>query len=77
MEEVNLLAESLKFMFLGMFVVFAFLSIMVVVVNLQTKLINKFFPEKVSAHPETSDQSDESRRVAAIVAAVSEYCKQS
>ncbi len=76
MEEVNLLLESLKFMVLGMTVVFAFLIILVLVVNLQAKLIEKFFPEETPAVPTPSDQSDEPQRVAAIIAAVTEFRKQ-
>ncbi|MBP9491090.1 MAG: OadG family protein, partial [Aliarcobacter sp.] len=44
MEEVNLIAESIKFMFLGMGVVFAFLTIMIFVLKAQGKILTKFFP---------------------------------
>ncbi len=74
MEEVNLITESLKFMVLGMSVVFAFLTILVVVVNIQAKLIAKYFPEKT---PEVPLSSDESKHVAAIIAAVTEFRKKS
>ena len=78
MEEVNLLAESFKFMVLGMGVVFLFLYILVKVVELQTYLINKYFPEAPPA-PATSVATntieDENRRVAAIIAAISEFRK--
>ncbi|MCF6245697.1 MAG: OadG family protein [Sulfurovum sp.] len=77
MEEVNLVAESLKFMVLGMTVVFTFLVILVVVVNIQAKLIAKFFPEKTPVVPVPSNQSDESQRVAAVIAAVTEFRKKS
>jgi len=77
MEEVNLIAESLKFMVLGMTVVFLFLIILVVVVNIQAKLIAKFFPEKTPATPNLSNQSNESQRVAAVIAAVTEFRKKS
>jgi len=72
MEEVNLIAESLKFMVLGMTVVFVFLTILVVVVNIQAKLIAKFFPEKTPLDT-PSNQSDEPQKVAAIIAAVTEF----
>ena len=76
MEDVNLLLESLKFMALGMTVVFTFLTLLIVVVNVQAKLIAKFFPEKPLA-PSASTQTDEAHHVAAIVAAVTEFRKQS
>jgi len=77
MEEVNLIGESLKFMVLGMSVVFAFLLILVQVVKLQAKIINKYFPEEApkAAAPTSSGQSDESQRIAAIIAAVTEFRK--
>ena len=75
MEDVNLIGESLKFMVLGMSVVFAFLLILVQVVKLQAKIINKYFPEKTPAAPTPSGQSDESQRIAAIIAAVTEFRK--
>jgi oxaloacetate decarboxylase gamma subunit len=78
MEEVNLLAESFKFMILGMGVVFLFLYILVKVVELQAYLINKYFPEAppTPATPvATNTTEDENRRVAAIIAAVAEFRK--
>lgn len=73
MEEINLIVESLKFMVLGMTVVFTFLIILVFVVNIQAKLIAKFFPEKTPIAPIPSNESDESQKVAAIIAAVTEF----
>ncbi len=73
--EVNYVMEALKFMVLGMGVVFLFLFILVKVVELQAKLIAKYFPEntpKASATPAV-DAEDENRRVAAIIAAVTEF----
>jgi len=76
MEDVNLLLESLKFMLLGMAVVFTFLTLLVVVVNLQAKIIAKFFPEKQVSTPSTTNP-DDAHHVAAIIAAVTEFRKQS
>ena len=77
--EINLVAESLKFMVLGMLIVFVFLAVMVELMKLQAKLINKYFPEKETATtPAASsspDTQDEARRVAAIVAAIAEFRK--
>ncbi|CAA6828461.1 MAG: Oxaloacetate decarboxylase gamma chain (EC [uncultured Sulfurovum sp.] len=76
MEDVNLIGESIKFMVLGMSVVFLFLLILVQVVKLQAAIIGKFFPE---VEPEikstTSVDNDEAQRTAAIIAAVTEFRK--
>ncbi len=77
--EVNYVMDALKFMVLGMGVVFLFLFILVKVVELQAKLIAKYFPEntpKISTLPtaDTIDAEEENRRVAAaIIAAVTEF----
>ena len=74
--DVNMLGESVKFMILGMGVVFLFLIILVQVVKLQGKFISKYFPdEEPSVAPATSTDSDESARVAAVIAAVTEFRK--
>jgi len=75
MEEVNLILESVKFMVLGMAVVFTFLTILIVVVNLQAKIIAKFFPEEAPATPAPTGNADEAHHVAAIIAAVTEFRK--
>jgi oxaloacetate decarboxylase gamma subunit len=76
--EINLVGESLKFMVLGMLIVFIFLIVLVQVMKLQAKIINKFFPEKAPEVVSTStNASQEAHHVAAIVAAVSEFRKQS
>jgi oxaloacetate decarboxylase gamma subunit len=80
MEDVNLIGESIKFMILGMLVVFAFLLILVEVMKLQAKLINKYFTQKPqskkqSTTPTTTTDDEEARKVAAIIAAVAEFRK--
>ncbi|WP_306461062.1 OadG family transporter subunit, partial [Arcobacter venerupis] len=40
--EINLVAESIKFMFLGMGVVFAFLTIMIFVLKAQGAILTRF-----------------------------------
>ncbi len=77
MEDVNLILEAVKFMVLGMTVVFAFLALLVVVVNLQAKLIAKFFPEETKTTQVSPNNTDEAHHVAVIVAAVTEFRKQS
>ena len=76
--DVNMLFESVKFMLLGMGVVFLFLAILVQVVKLQGKIIAKYFPdEEPSAAPTSAatTDSDEKARVAAVIAAVTEFRK--
>jgi oxaloacetate decarboxylase gamma subunit len=76
MAEVNYVVEALKFMVLGMGVVFSFLFILVKVVELQAKLIAKYFPDdtpKIPTAPVGNVTEDENRRVAAIIAAVTEF----
>ena len=76
--EINLVGESLKFMVLGMLIVFIFLIVLVQVMKLQAKIINKFFPDKAPEVVSTSNNAtQEAQHVAAIVAAVSEFRKQS
>jgi oxaloacetate decarboxylase gamma subunit len=63
-----------------MLIVFAFLLILVEVMKLQAKLINKYFSQKStnkkqSTTPTTTTDDEEARRVAAIIAAVSEFRK--
>lgn len=75
MEEVNLISEALKFMVLGMGIVFVFLIVLVYVLKIQAKLIEKFFPEKpkeVSKEwkPQNTQQSDDKDTIAAITAAI-------
>ncbi|MEA3553572.1 MAG: OadG family protein [Campylobacterota bacterium] len=74
MEEVNLVSEALKFMALGMGVVFLFLTVMIFALKLQAKLIAKYFPEKPKEvantwKPNTTNE-DEKNTIAAITAAI-------
>ena len=76
--EIDLVSEGLKFMALGMLVVLTFLVILVQVMKLQAKVINKFFPEKAPAVVSTSKHvTQEAHHVAAIIAAVTEFRKKS
>ena len=75
--EINLVSEGLKFMVLGMIVVFIFLAVLVQLMKLQAKLVEKYFPEKetaVASKP-TIAATDESARTAAIIAAITEFNK--
>lgn len=75
--EINLVGESLKFMVLGMIVVFVFLAVLVQLMKVQAKLIEKYFPEKeaVVVKKHTTSSTDESARTAAIIAAITEFNK--
>jgi len=70
--EVNLVSESIKFMILGMGIVFIFLYLLILLMKLQAYIIGRYFSEQ----KETQDiEDDEGARVAAIIAAVMEYRK--
>ena len=74
MNEIDLVGESIKFMVLGMTIVFTFLYLMILLVQLQAYLINRFFPEKKP--PSTTVGGDEEAKVtAAIIAAIAEHKK--
>ncbi|MBT8344197.1 MAG: OadG family protein [Sulfurovum sp.] len=77
--EIDLVSEGLKFMVLGMSVVLIFLVILVQVMKLQAKIINKFFPEKAPkvVVPTSKNVTQEAHHVAAITAAVTEFRKKS
>ncbi len=73
--ETNLVMEGVKFMFLGMGTVFAFLIIMIFSVNLMSFIIHKFFPEPNVANETVSGstQKDNKKIVAAITAAITHH----
>lgn len=76
--EINLIAEALKFMVLGMSVVFIFLIILIQVIKWQAAIIGKYFPDSVpvkSPTPTVKNSDDEQARVAAVIAAVTEFRK--
>jgi oxaloacetate decarboxylase gamma subunit len=78
--EIHIVGESIKFMILGMLIVFAFLFILVEIMKLQARLINKYFTQKPqskkqSTTPTTTTDDEEARKVAAIIAAVAEFRK--
>ena len=71
--DINLVAESLKFMVLGMGVVFVFLALLVWMMKGQARLIAYLAPPPPAAPPVAPPVDDESSRVAAIVAAVQAF----
>ena len=79
--EVNMTIEGFKYMILGMTTVFLFLLLMIAVLKLQTKLLNKFFPPKPvsvpvkSSAPVSKASAEDEETVAAITAAITEFRK--
>jgi oxaloacetate decarboxylase gamma subunit len=75
--EINLVIEGVKFMFLGMGTVFAFLIIMIVVMNLMSYVIQRYFPEPQS-NVEISKEvtpTENKKIIAAITAAIKYHTK--
>ncbi|NPA27943.1 MAG: Na+-transporting oxaloacetate decarboxylase subunit gamma [Epsilonproteobacteria bacterium] len=82
--ENNLVVEAFKFMILGMTIVYLLLSLMVFLMGVQHKIVEKYFPDKPQDSSNTtpnaaastqSSSSEDNAVVAAIVAAVSKYRK--
>jgi len=74
--ETTLVAEGLKFMVLGMGVVFVFLALLVQLMKWQAQIVQKFFPPPPPPKHVYTPSDDESARVAAIMAAVTAFRKQ-
>lgn len=68
----HILEQGLILMVLGMGVVFAFLSLLVIIMNLSAKIILRFFPEKEEPVPQ---QADASAEIAAAIAAVTYHTR--
>lgn len=73
--ETNLVIEGLKFMGLGMGAVFLFLTILIFLMGLMSKILHKFFPE-VQPNASSSSkntQNNQNKIVAAITAAIKHH----
>lgn len=57
MEEIDLVAESIKFMFLGMGVVFSFLIVLVYILKIQAQIIQKYFYPSEQSKSATSQNN--------------------
>lgn len=68
--ESSKVIEGFKFMVLGMGTVFAFLTLMIAAMNLQSYIIHKFFPEPEVTPVNNSAKNNKSAKIAAITAAV-------
>lgn len=72
--EVNLVVEGLKFMVIGMGTVFVFLILMIIALNIQAKILSRFFPDAPQKNevPMASTHSSVNK-VAAIVGAIMQH----
>jgi oxaloacetate decarboxylase gamma subunit len=70
--ETHLIEEGFKFMGLGMGTVFAFLIIMILVMQAMFKIVDKYFPEPKIADAVPA-QKDNKKIVAAITAAIQHH----
>lgn len=69
--EVNYVFEGLKIMVLGMGTVFAFLVVMIIMMNIMSKIVHRFFPEPNDVENTTSPaMTNNAKKVAAITAAI-------
>ena len=72
---MDFVAEGVKFMVIGMTVVFSFLVLMVFAIHVQAWIVNRFFPEKpVEPKPLSSAvTADDAGVIAAIMGAVKAF----
>ena len=78
--ELNLIQEGIKFMLLGMGSVFIFLTVLIIVMNIMSKIIQTFFPEHIHS-PHLALKKEEinksklykNRKIAAITAAIEHH----
>ncbi len=69
--EVNFIYEGFKIMLLGMGTVFSFLVVMIIMMNIMSKVVHRFFPEPNDVANTTSPAMDNNaKKVAAITAAI-------
>jgi len=72
--ETNLILEGFKFMGLGMGIVFTFLIVLIVFMNIMSTIVHKFFPEPhQSPDAPAAAQKDNKKIIAAITAAIAHH----
>ena len=74
--ETNLVIEGFKFMGLGMGTVFIFLMVLIVLMNVMSTLIHKFFPEPQASNASSNgnaNNNDNKKVIAAISAAIKHH----
>ena len=73
----ELMSSGIELMFAGMGIVFLFLTMLVVAINLMSSVVQRFFPEAPSAPiitpPPVTSAAPDKATVAAISAAVHQY----
>lgn len=72
----EMMNSGIELMLIGMGIVFAFLALLVVMVNIMTSVIQRFFPETpiaVSSPTSASTSHTDAGVIAAISAAVHQY----
>ncbi len=68
-----MIGESINFMILGMSTVFSFLLIMILVLRVQSFIIEKFFFDSVSENNTANEGSLNNKKVAIISAAIQKH----
>ena len=68
--EVNYVFEGLKIMMLGMGTVFSFLVVLIVLMNVMSKVVHRFFPEPNDVNNTSPAMDNNAKKVAAITAAI-------
>ena len=74
----SMMSSGIELMLIGMAIVFAFLALLIVMVNIMTKVIEKFFPEPpidIITPASASTSHTDAGIIAAITAAVHQYRK--
>jgi len=71
--ETNLILEGFKFMGLGMGTVFLFLIVLIIMMNLMSIIIHKFFPEPEVSPAAPAAKQDNKKVIAAITAAIAHH----
>ncbi len=69
--EVSYIYEGFKIMLLGMGTVFSFLIVMIVMMNIMSKVVHRYFPEVNDVENTPSPaMGNNAKRIAAITAAI-------
>ncbi len=71
--ELNSIVDAIKAMVLGMGTVFLFLSLMVFILNIQAKIISKYFSNKPKPIKESNLNDNEDEIVAVITSAIMKF----
>ncbi|MEN8304131.1 MAG: OadG family protein [Campylobacterota bacterium] len=71
--ETNLILEGFKFMGLGMGIVFTFLVVLIISMNILSVVTHKFFPEPQPSATPPEAKKDNKNIIAAITAAIAHH----